>query len=76
MTAVPESTPSTVDLINRCLEDQSLQIAVAPPPPLEPGQPVAKETIRRRMEEWLDGLPGDDAALIEIGRMLPGSSDE
>jgi hypothetical protein len=71
-----ELTPSTVDLINRCLEDQALQIAVAPPPPLEPGQPVAKETIRRRVQEWLDGLPGDDAALIEIGRILPGGQDE
>lgn len=71
-----EITPSTIDLINRCVIDTPLPLSVAAPPILEPGQPMTRETIRTRVQEWLDGLPGDDGVLIEIGRLLPAASDE
>lgn len=72
-----ELTPSTIDLINRCLMDQPLPLAVATPPELEPGQPITKDELRSRLMKWLDDLPGDEGVYIEIGRALPAvSSDE
>lgn len=71
-----EITPSTIDLINRCVVDSPQPLAIASPPVLEPGQPMTKEALRARLQEWLEGLPGDDGALIEIGRLLPALTDE
>jgi hypothetical protein len=71
-----EITPSTIDLINRCVIDTPLPLAVAVPPVLEPGQPMTKETLRTRIQEWLDELPGEESVLIEIGRLLPTTSDD
>ena len=58
------------------LADTPLPLAVAMPPMLEPGQPMTKETLKDRVLQWLDDLPGEDSVLLEIGRMLPAASDE
>lgn len=72
-----EVTPSTVDLINRCLVDQALPVVIATPPALEPGQPITKDELRARVLKWLEELPGDGGVFVEIGRALPvGSPDE
>ncbi len=73
---ITELTPSTVDLVNRCLTDQPLSVAVAAPASLEPGRPVTKEELRTRLMKWLDELPGDDGVYVEIARAMPVSSDE
>jgi hypothetical protein len=72
-----ELTPSTIDLVNRCLTDQALPVAVTTPPSLEPGHPMTKEDLRSRLMKWLDELPGGEGVFIEIARALPaGSSDD
>lgn len=74
--AATEVTPSTVELVNRCLSDRALSVAVATPPALEPGRPISKDELRSRLVRWLDELPGDDGVFIEIARALPVSGDE
>jgi hypothetical protein len=74
--ALTELTPSTIDLVNRCLADQPLPVAVAAPPPLELGQAVSKDELRARLTKWLDELPGGDGVFIEIARALPVTGDE
>ncbi len=71
-----EITPSTIDLINRCVVDTPVPLSVAVPPVLESGQPMTKETLRTRVQEWLDDLPGEEGVLIEIGRLLPATHDD
>jgi hypothetical protein len=73
--APTELTPSTIDLVNRCLTDQPLPVAVAAPP-LEFGQAVSKDELRARLTQWLDELPGGDGVFIEIARALPVAGDE
>ncbi|MBK6314640.1 MAG: hypothetical protein IPF53_10085 [Blastocatellia bacterium] len=74
--ATVEITPSTIDLINRCVVDTPVPLSVAVPPVLESGQPMTKETLRTRVQEWLDDLPGEEGVLIEIGRLLPATYDD
>ncbi len=74
--AITEVTPSTVELVNRCLADQRLSVAVATPPQLEPGRAMSKDELRSRLVRWLDELPGDEGVFIEIARALPVSSDD
>ena len=75
--AAVDVTPSTAELINRCLSEQALPVAVTAPPALEPGQPITKEELRARVLRWLEDLPGDDGVFVEISRALPaGLSDE
>jgi hypothetical protein len=70
-----EVTPSAVDLINRCLAGHPAPVTVAPPP-LELGEAVTKESLRERLLSWLDELPAEEGALIEIGRVPPEPRDE
>lgn len=72
--AVSEMTPSTIEIINRSLENQPGPVAVTPPPIL-PGETLTKEALRAKLEGWLDELQVEDGAVIEIARMLPPADE-
>jgi len=69
-------TPSAVDLINRCLADRPLVVPVGIPPALLQGETSTKAVLRERLMQWIDSLPVDESALIEIGQLLSANGDE
>lgn len=74
-----EITPSAVELINRSVSDQDISVLITPPPPVESGHPETKEKLRKRVQQWIEDLPGEDDTLIEIARLVslpPDVGDE
>jgi hypothetical protein len=71
-----ELTPSAVDLINRCLADRPLPVPVALPSALLHGETSTKAALRERLLQWVDSLPVEESALIEIGQLLSASGEE
>jgi hypothetical protein len=51
-------------------------LVVPVPPELEPGYTISKQDLRERLLAWLDDLPGDDSAVVEVSALLPAANDD